>query len=371
MEHRLEETQDSHMEFEDSTSAALFDEPLEVPLGVKRMKRLPKKFQDHLPSSSNAAVLPISSLPHLLDYTPTASPSPQVYPAPIPSRNQGPTRELYVISPNNFELFRVYPDKPFDNPDARLQLEDFCDSGRKTTYAPFRSFSSYLLTAWANREVKEKTNEEIDELVHRVLLHPDFKLDELRDHCAQRENSRLDGCESLSFDSQDGWQEKSVRIKLPAEDRKKRTRGEEITPEFEITGIHHRSIMDVIYKALDDPGSPPLHYTPYKEYWKPTASSTQERIYSELYSSDSWLEAHEEVRAKHKDDAIEACVLPIILYSDSTYLSSFGNASLWPIYMYLGSHSKYMRSKPTLPTCHHLAYIPTVVLLHHKHDALI
>jgi len=49
-----------------------------------------------------------------------------------------------------------------------------------------------------------------------------------------------------------------------------------------------------------------------------------------------------------------------MLWSDSTHLTSFGNTSLWPIYLYLGSLSKYTRAKPTSFAAHHLAYIPKV-----------
>ncbi|TFY60206.1 hypothetical protein EVG20_g7504 [Dentipellis fragilis] len=47
-----------------------------------------------------------------------------------------------------------------------------------------------------------------------------------------------------------------------------------------------------------------------------------------------------------------------MLWSDSTHLASFGNAALWPIYMFFGNLSKYTRGKPTLFSAHHLAYIP-------------
>ena len=53
-----------------------------------------------------------------------------------------------------------------------------------------------------------------------------------------------------------------------------------------------------------------------------------------------------------------------MLWSDSTHLTSFGNASLWPIYLYLGNQSKYTRGKPTSFARHHMAYIPKVFLFH-------
>lgn len=160
--------------------------------------------------------------------------------------------------------------------------------------------------------------------------------------------------------SQDHWREGSVKIKMPAEDKVKRTRGETRAPELEVSGIQYRPLLETIYAALDDPETPPFHYTPYKEYWKPFPDSTPERVYGELYSSNAWIEAHDEVQQLPKTDGIDHFVLPIILYSDSTHLANFGNASLWPLYMYLGGVSKYMRCKSTEMVCYHLAYIPSV-----------
>lgn len=40
------------------------------------------------------------------------------------------------------------------------------------------------------------------------------------------------------------------------------------------------------------------------------------------------------------------------------HLASFGNAALWPIYLFLGNQSKYIRAKPSAFAAHHLAYIP-------------
>ena len=57
---------------------------------------------------------------------------------------------------------------------------------------------------------------------------------------------------------------------------------------------------------------------------------------------------------------VEYAVLPLLLWSDETVLSNFGTAKLWPIYLYFGNLSKYVRGRPTEFAAHHLAYIPTV-----------
>jgi len=86
------------------------------------------------------------------------------------------------------------------------------------------------------------------------------------------------------------------------------------------------------------------------------------RIHQEIYDSDAMLEAHEEINALPRDpsDDLERVVAPLMVWSDSTHLASFGDASLWPFYLYFGNQSKYTWAKSTADACHHLAYIPTV-----------
>ncbi|KJA12510.1 hypothetical protein HYPSUDRAFT_103324, partial [Hypholoma sublateritium FD-334 SS-4] len=84
------------------------------------------------------------------------------------------------------------------------------------------------------------------------------------------------------------------------------------------------------------------------------------RIYDELYTCDAMYDAHEELQKQCSEPGctLERVVVSMMLWSDSTHLASFGTASLWPIYLYFGNQSKYLRGKPKAGACHHLAYIP-------------
>ncbi|EJD04600.1 uncharacterized protein FOMMEDRAFT_84016, partial [Fomitiporia mediterranea MF3/22] len=261
--------------------------------------------------------------------------------------------------PNEYKLLQEYLDLPDDFPDKTLNLEDLCNLPRLSTvdaltqtsslpklitnkYVLFNNVATYLLTSWANCKVKEKTNNKLDVLVHKVLLYPDFKLLDLVDYRARWENSHIDSLhhnnDSPESSHSDDWCEGSVKIKLPPEDNKKWPGGKERAPEFEVRGIHYWPLLTTIFKALDNPCSPPFHYMPYRELWRLTVchDSSPEHIYSELYCSDYWLEAYKEVQSFPTQDSAENFVLPLILYSDSTHLANFGSASLWLIYMYFG-----------------------------------
>jgi hypothetical protein len=123
----------------------------------------------------------------------------------------------------------------------------------------------------------------------------------------------------------------------------------------------YRKPLEVLKAAYQEPSAAQFHIAPFEEYWKPSPESPPERIYSELYNTDAYIQEHEKVRSQPRPDCkLEMVIAPIMLWSDSTHLTSFGHASLWPFYLYVGGLSKYTRAKPTSFAAHHFAYIPKV-----------
>ena len=45
-----------------------------------------------------------------------------------------------------------------------------------------------------------------------------------------------------------------------------------------------------------------------------------------------------------------------MFWSDATQLTAFGDAKLWPLYVYFGNESKYERCTPIANLCLHAAY---------------
>lgn len=73
------------------------------------------------------------------------------------------------------------------------------------------------------------------------------------------------------------------------------------------------------------------------------------------------LEENAKIQALLGDNPdTEVAILALMLWSDSTHLTSFGMASLWPIYLFFGNILKYTWGKPTVHQAHHLAYVPSV-----------
>ncbi|KAG1832562.1 hypothetical protein F4604DRAFT_1945993 [Suillus subluteus] len=70
------------------------------------------------------------------------------------------------------------------------------------------------------------------------------------------------------------------------------------------------------------------------------------------------MDAHRELQESPGEAGCDLprVVVALMFWSDSTHLTTFGNAKLWPLYMYFGNESKYRRCKPTCNLSNHVAY---------------
>lgn len=160
----------------------------------------------------------------------------------------------------------------------------------------------------------------------------------------------------------DGWVYSSVDICLPPVD-KKNAKAELDLPIFTVTSVYHRCLVNIIHMTYSSPTSCTFYFTPFRQYWYPTAESPPIGLYSEVYLLTAMIDAHLELNnIPHKgpQDHHERIVAPLMLWLDSTHLANFGTASLWPFYLLFGSQLKYTCSRPTANACHYLAYIPMV-----------
>ena len=299
-------------------------------------------------------------------------------------------------TPDEFGVYRVYTTYPSTNPDEMQDLESRCDAPGLATasesrekrwwtafgraepnllltqahdnfFAPFLNATVFHLMNWFYSGSSTKSVAELQSLVDDVLLAPDFNVSDLRGFNARREFRRLDdepGSEkdsgmSSPLTSQNGWRQSTLKIKLPAE---RVCQTEDDAPFLEIPGVYHRSLIEVITTALQDDSAKKFHYTPFSLYWQPTPEGTPERLYSEIYNSDAFIEEHARIRQLPPEPGpqYEHAIAAMMISSDSTNLGQFGSAALWPIYAFFGNQSKYDRAKPSQFAAHHVAYIPSV-----------
>ncbi len=135
--------------------------------------------------------------------------------------------------------------------------------------------------------------------------------------------------------------------------------------KFDVTGIHYRSIPSVMRSTFSSEKD--MHYEPFEEYVETSSPNSEgspgiERIYTEVYNSVRFNEEHQKLQQTPPEPGCTAprCVASIILYSDSTQIAQFGDSKLWPVYMFFGNQSKYVRLKPQARAAHHMAYMPSV-----------
>lgn len=335
----------------------------------KRKKRRTRKYIDPLPEPP--APLPEVGLPTPME---TSSSSIQ---AAVSCRTQKNANGLY----------REYPCRPTFVPDESTMhmLDDAVEgdesnpalpavSQHSTTdrpvgteisrnwFAPFVNVTTYRLMKWFWCRSESKTTADLQSLADDVLKSSDFSYEDLAKFSAKCENKRLDDWvndqDKTPFNAEDGWRKASVRISLPT--RSKSVSINDTPPSFTVEGLHYRPILEVIKAAFRSSAAMRYHYTPFKQFWQFDNSKPPERVYDELYTADAWLQEHQRIQQLRRapSDEYERIIAGLMLWSDSTHLTDFGNASLWPVYLYFGNQSKYDRARPNSHACHHLAYLP-------------
>ena len=105
-----------------------------------------------------------------------------------------------------------------------------------------------------------------------------------------------------------------------------------------------------------------FHFEPYELLWSRGSGVSDIRVYGEMYVSNKLLEMHRNLLDSPLVPGCDApqAIIPLIFWSDATHLTAFGQAKLWPLYLFFGSDSKYMCCKPSANLCHHIAYFQKV-----------
>ncbi|KIM50225.1 hypothetical protein SCLCIDRAFT_146065, partial [Scleroderma citrinum Foug A] len=92
--------------------------------------------------------------------------------------------------------------------------------------------------------------------------------------------------------------------------------------------------------------------------WQRGGSPAPINVHGELYTSQAFLQTHKDLQQSPPEPGcnLERVVVALMFWSDATQLTTFGNAKLWPCYMFSGNESKYRRCKPSCCLCSHIAY---------------
>ena len=347
---------------------------------------LPARYIDYLPTGNGLRHVP----------SPPPSPlSPQLSTHSSELEHPPPLIE-YRTQPTDMGLFRVYPTQPTHICKGEDDIHSFVDaptldtSGgtqdtlrrddslmvtihgladhqitRENLYSAFSSPTAGILMCWQYSGTNTKSAAELNRL-WSFIKDPQFQPSLHHSFNHEREKKLVEKylhADCNPFKADHGWKTSAVSVLLPHE-QSTWPLGEHdpSVPVLEVKGVHHRDITDIIVSTLQDLITSTFHLVPFKEYWQPDPASDPIRVFGEAYSSGECLDAYQKIHSLPRDpgDDLERIVIPLMLWSDATQLANFGDASLWPVYLFFGNQSKYTRGKPTAAACHHVAYIPTV-----------
>ncbi|KAG2737784.1 hypothetical protein P692DRAFT_201693716, partial [Suillus brevipes Sb2] len=131
---------------------------------------------------------------------------------------------------------------------------------------------------------------------------------------------------------------------------------------YSILGFHYRPLVAVIRSVFADVQAGAYHLFPFQRIWKDALDDHQERVFDELYSSDSWLQAQDNLHRQPREPgcSLERVIAGLMFFSDATHLATFGTAKAWPLYLYFGNLTKYARSAPKSGACHIVGFFPSV-----------
>lgn len=270
---------------------------------------------------------------------------------------------------NSFGLSRLYPRRPSFEPDGFVPsslLGRTCPTAPQETDSsprvfappyPFPNMTVYRLMSWMNSGTSRISETKVAALVKDVILAEDFDREHLQRFSVRQSLRELDKDENgkrITFP--DDWIETSITIDIPTKSKEDRPR------PYTIPGFHYRPLVEVIRAAFTDAQARAFHLLPFKRLWKDPLDDHQERIYDELYTSDAWLEAQDDLQKLPKESgcSLERVIAGLMFFSNATHLANFGTAKAWPLYVYFGNLTKYLRSSPTSGSCHLIGFLPSV-----------
>ncbi|KAH9162305.1 hypothetical protein EDB89DRAFT_2079835 [Lactarius sanguifluus] len=319
--------------------------------------RIPHRLIDYVPHGD-------MSLAHVPPQAPTPperddrTSSPTLAATPPPDTRPHP----FQTQPNKLGVFRRYTHSPRWHPKDEERLDLVCDFPFSDTppppvtpetiheisyntpepYTPFTSYSAAVFMA-AYFSGSDTKSEEHANMVAAAMEDPRF----LKPH---------------PFRTQDGWHEATVNIRLPVEGR--RFSSEDDAPTLTIPNLFHRRITDIIRSVCASEKAQSFHFLPYTMHWAPDPNNPDkiERVYGETYSSDAMIQAQLDVDSlpRPEGDTTERVALGLMLASDSSQLTNFGSALVWPVYLMFANQSKQEQVRPSCHAVHHLAYVPSI-----------
>ncbi|TBU37260.1 hypothetical protein BD309DRAFT_995194 [Dichomitus squalens] len=165
---------------------------------------------------------------------------------------------------------------------------------------------------------------------------------------------------ALSFNT---WRKLNKLVDTHLPPARPRFQRHEIVVAGEAFEVFFRDVLACIESLFSDPEfAPILLLVPERHY---ADADKTVRVYFDINTGKWWWSTQKQLEQEKPG----ATVVPVIISSDKTQLTTFRNKTAYPIYMTLGNLPKDVRCKPSRRGQILLAYLPTFRLLHIKNKA--
>ena len=274
--------------------------------------------------------------------------------------------------PNIFGLVRRYSTKlakdTYDS-DKCLSLMDLSDipavDPAELGFHPFPNQSSFHLADWHWNGGVQKSLGSFQNLV-ALITHPDFSTNNIKSTNWSCIHSELGTSDDKAgwLDEDAGWTHSSVTVMVPYQSHQGVPSIAGAAPRnYTINGFYHWKLVSVMREKILGLGcNHKFWFFPYETLWKHNQNEEPIKIQGELFSSLEFIEADRDVQSMPGEPgcSLSWVIMALMFWSDTTQLTSFGSAKIWPLYMYFGNNSKYLRCKPSSHLCEHIAYFQSV-----------
>ncbi|KAI0822193.1 hypothetical protein BC628DRAFT_1391483 [Trametes gibbosa] len=300
---------------------------------------------------------------------------------------------------NTFGLRRFYKRRPHRPPQPHIDLESCyaptasvsaAKKERRTVAEiifPLPNISAWRFS-WHYTNGYKKTQADRDAM-QELISRPDFSAADIAGVNFRKLDEQIAAGvreDAPWSNEREGWRTTSITIGIPSGKRATQASRREAaaaarrinrhesaadTPpvhaiwgnHFTVSNFHHKGLCAQITKTLSsDPAARDFVYDPYLVEHQVLNSPNTEQVYGELYNSVSFVRADLRLQNSPREPGCELprAIVAIMLWSDATVVSQFGNQKVWPAYMYFGNQSKYTRARPTARAAHHIAYFTSL-----------
>ncbi|RXW14511.1 hypothetical protein EST38_g11347 [Candolleomyces aberdarensis] len=379
-------------------------EPEPEALGRGLCRKKPNNcYKDFLPSAPLSFHIDLEHHPGPSNDPPSPSPIYSPEPSPAPDASQGGDNPGSDFMPeertaativketdkNAFGIYKRYQtaERVPHDPDAYTALRDFWEEpaealvnllgqedssvghafpvvdGEPPNLFPYPNQSCFELGEWYWSDGNEKSKESFDKLVS-IISSDTFSTENVKGADWDGINRVLGSSEFEKGDlgmhwHGDGtsWNTSPATIQVPF-NRGCKPPHKGPRP-YTVEDFRHRPLVPLIVDKIKSSSSQEFfHHIPHKLRWQPGPDKADVRVHCEMYQSEAFLQAYEEVQSLPASDGCDLprCVAGLMFASDETMLTSFGNAKLWPLYMFFANDSKYRRNKQSLKLGEQVAY---------------